>query len=44
MAKPTSWVLKKEVETKIIGIIKNLKNLRFKDTFLVFFDIGIVEN
>jgi len=36
-------LLKKGVETKIAGIIKNLKILRFKVSFFVIFNIKAKE-
>jgi len=36
-------LLKKGVETKIVGIIKNLKTLRFKKSFFVILNIKRME-
>jgi hypothetical protein len=36
-------LLKNGVETKIVGIIKNLKILRFKESFFVIFNIEGME-
>ena len=39
----TSYLKKKGVETKIVGIIKSLKILRFKVSFFVIFNIEGME-